>query len=317
MDERLAVATGSAIAPRCSMQILKFFPKVVGATGTLQARFVAIACKRGLARAVVNSLFPIIPFKLLNAPCFLDRLTDLWRYEYGYPLDRLPNNLHAWGAHMWVPVEYLFDNIMCAATRLPEAQRRQYFARLVDPDKHQDVLAEFAPVLRLAAEIRADFEVSGLGIGNRTIDWVIQASPERHILLDVKRRHRDFIEYITRLIAGEREKDGTAPAPTHDPALLLRNVEEKFLPRDPDTYLQGAWIVTYLQQEEQKLFSAFNALDSQKIHFVVLGDWEEGVYVVVRRAVDKPFLLNRLGVHESARFIFRDADRESAVVGQS
>jgi hypothetical protein len=67
-DERLAVATGPAITPQASMQVLKIFPKVVGATGILQERFVAVARKRGLAREVVDGLLALIPFKLLNAP---------------------------------------------------------------------------------------------------------------------------------------------------------------------------------------------------------------------------------------------------------
>jgi hypothetical protein len=206
---------------------------------------------------------------------------------------------------MWIPVDYLFHTVFCAFIRLPAAQRRQYLARLVDRDKHQDALAEFAPVLHLNPDFRAAFEVPGLGSGNRTFDWVIQATQGRQVLLDVKRRTRDFIEYVRRIIAGERDSDGTGPAPTHEPALLFRNVEEKFMPRDPDTYLQGAWIVTDLQQEAGELAAAFEALNARRIHFAILGDWEAGVHVLVRRPVDKPFLLTLLGVSESPRFVFR------------
>jgi hypothetical protein len=286
------------------MKILRLFPQVVGATSTLQQRFVAMAKERGLTQDTANSLLSIIPFKLLNASCFLDRLTGLWRYEFGEPFDRMPHDQQVWGAHMWIPVEHLFSTILCASSRLTVDQRRQYFGRLVNPAKHQDVLAEFAPIVHLDPDIRADFEVTGLGVGNHTIDWSIQPPCGPRVLLDVKRRTKDFIEFAARLIAGHRDLDGTAPAPIHDPTLLFQNLEEKFLPHAPDDYLQGVWILTDVKQEEWELSSAFDVLDSQKIHFVILGDWEETAYILARRAVDKRFLFSLFGISESSRFVF-------------
>jgi hypothetical protein len=52
------------------------------------------------------------------------------------------------------------------------------------------------------------------------------------LLLEVKNRIKDSIEALARIQRGEKDPDGTAPAPTHDPFVLFKNVESKFMKRE-------------------------------------------------------------------------------------
>ncbi len=103
----------------------------------------------------------------------------------------------------------------------------------------------------------------------------------------VKRRTTDFIQQAERIVT-----EGAAPEPDHDPAVLFRSVEQKFVAANPSVRLQGAWIFTDIQQEEELLARAFSALDPDKVHFAVFGDWKLDVYVLVRRETDRQYLLD-------------------------
>jgi hypothetical protein len=118
------------------------------------------------------------------------------------------------------------------------------------------------------------------------------------VLLDVKRRLADFIAAVGELSADE------AAAPRHDVGLLFRSVENKYLQSDPDELLQGAWIVTDIKQSESELQAAFNALDARRVHFAILGDTEQDVWLLTRRPEDRPFLIQLFAVSESKRFVF-------------
>ncbi len=93
----------------------------------------------------------------------------------------------------------------------------------------------------------------------------------------MKSRFRDLLESIDRLESGERDSDGTAPAPVHNVSLLFQSIEQKYTSTNPALQLQGAWIVTDLKQEESELNAAFDALDRSKVHFAILGDLEPGI----------------------------------------
>jgi len=75
--------------------------------------------------------------------------------------------------------------------------------------------------------------VGGLGVGNRTVDWVIGAAFERRVLIDVKWRFADIFGQMGGVVA-----DGRV-APQHDVRLLFRSVQGKFLPKDPAEELQA------------------------------------------------------------------------------
>jgi len=226
------------------MLIDQVCPEVVGDRAPLRQRFVAEALSHGMTNIVANELLAIVPPPLIDARCFFDKMTSIWRYEFGLPYE-VGNGLF-WGTHMWIPVHDLVTAISCAKLRLADPKRTEYLQRLVDPGRHQATLVEMIPGAKLDPGVPVDFEVTGLGSGQRTIDWFIGPHANRTVLLDVKRRFRDFIEQM------EQTKDGMAeaPEPEHDPAIMFQSVEQKFLEADPDAQLQGAWIVTDIQQNE-------------------------------------------------------------------
>jgi hypothetical protein len=202
-------------------------------------------------------------------------------------------------------VDHLDDVLTCAKQRLKSDQLTTYLARLADPKKHADFLLEFAPILRLAADVQTDYEVCGFGTGNSTVDWLIRPTEGPPILLDVKNRIKDLLESLARMAAGERAPDGTAPSPSHDPALLFRRIEQKFRAQHPREFVQAVWIRTELKQELEALRHAFEALDSGRLHVAVIGDWHNDVPVLANSEAAKEHLIRVLRVAESGRFVFQ------------
>jgi hypothetical protein len=280
------------------MLIEQIFKEIVNEKGTLRERLLTEAKARAVPREYMEKIMSKVPSALINADAYLDKMTNLWRYEFGIPY-QLGKEL-VWGAHMWVPVRCLFDSLMCASLRLPENTCIDYFNRLANPGKHQSTLVEMIPVQKINTAIVADFEVSGLGIGNKTIDWVIGPHCGRTVLLDVKRRMADFIQQTESVGSGS-----VVPEPKHDPTLLFRSVEDKFKPADPNQFLQGVWIVTDIKQNEQKLFATFATLDQTKVHFAILGDWKPDAYLLVTQADDEKYLRELFRLQKSARFTFK------------
>lgn len=279
------------------MLIEQIFKEVVAEKGTLHERLLIEAKARAVPREHMDKIMSMVPSALINADAFLDRMTNLWRYEFGIPYD-IGKEL-VWGTHMWVPVSCLFDVLLYASLRLPKNTCIEYMNRLTNPGKHQSTLVEMIPVQKIDSAVAADFEVSGLGVGNKTIDWVIGPHCGRTVLLDVKRRTVDFIQQTENV-----GNESVAPEPKHDPTLLFRSVEDKFKPADPNQFLQGVWIVTDIKQDEQKLSDKFAALDQRKVHFAILGDWKPDAYLLVTQNDDEKYLRGLFKLQKSERFTF-------------
>lgn len=281
------------------MLIDQVLPAVIAEKSTLRERLLAEGMAVGLTPGQAAQLVASVPEPLISTGAFLDKLTGLWRYEFGVPYD-IDSSLY-WGTHMWVPVVHLFTALRCAIDRLPEAKRIDYLARLAAAERHQATLVEMIPAQKVDRARPIEFEVSGRGVGNCTVDWVIQSPDGRNVLLDVKRRTTDFIAQ-----AEEMATDNSKQVPIHDPALLFRSIETKFLPADPHACLQGAWICTDIKQNEEKLSQAFSAMSADRVHFAILGDWKNDAYVLARNVEDLEFLLDLFHVVQSERFTFRN-----------
>jgi hypothetical protein len=277
------------------MMIDQVFPHFVLARSTLKDQLFQQAKEQGLSAERATERFTSVPVPLIDAGAFLDKLTGLWRYEFGIPFEIKGQ---VWGTHMWVPIDNLHRAIITANARLSEQERSAYYKRLNVPKLHAVTLAEMIPGSKLPSELRAEFEVTGYGSGDSTVDWVVHA-PDRRVLLDVKSRSRDFVEQMT-------QEDGSSemPEPEHDPALLFLSLEKKFRPASPDELLQGVWIATHIQQSADALDKAFAALDPEKVHFAILGDWKSDVHLLVRREADRAYLLELFGATSSGRFTF-------------
>jgi hypothetical protein len=283
------------------MLIDSVFPQMVESKSDLTTCLIAQATARGLRPEQITTLLSIVPQPLSGAGAFLDKLTGIWRYEFGAPC-QLGDSL-VWGTHMWEEVSHLLDALLCVHCRVPESKRAAYLRLLSIPSKHPQTLVEMIPATKVDESVAVDFEVSGLGNGNRTVDWVIGPHGGRTVLCDVKRRTSDFLAQFERLSDSQ-----VAPEPNHDPAVLFRNVEHKFRSRDPDEYLQGAWIVTDIAQQENRLLHAFLALDPTKVHFAILGDWQSDAHVLVRTEDDRPYIHDLFRVTASSRFVFSTED---------
>ena len=283
------------------MYIDQILPAVIGARDTLRNRLASEAHALRLTDVEIAEIQILLPPNLAAAECFEDRLTSHWRYEYGEYFDLRATKQCLWGTHMWVRVDTLVLALSSVLKRVPQEKRSTYILRLDDPTKHHDTLSEMVPVIRLDPLVSADFEVAGLGFGNTTVDWHFCTSDGRAVLLDVKSRVVDLINQMDRISNGNE--------PDHDAGLMFRGLENKFIAADPDKQLQGAWVGTHIKQERSELLAAFEALDPQKVHFAIFGDWEPDVLILTRRTIDKLFLIRLFGVAESDRFTF---DRGSA-----
>lgn len=277
---------------------------LIGGLAALPELFHASAKWRGLSREEVEEVIRLVPAPILELICFLDRITKLWRYDYGEPFGDLAGGQVVFGANTYNEVDRLFDVINCARRRLEADQLSNYLRRLADPNKHQDLLFEFIPILRLDPSVEVSYEVGGYAEGNNTVDWLIR-SERLSLLLDVKNRTKDLIESLDRFQRGEKDPDGTAPAPTHDPSLLFRSVESKFKERSPSQIIQAVWVATAVKQEESELQAAFAKLDASRVHLAILGDWEDDVYVLANDTPAKESVLEVLRLRESRRAVFR------------
>jgi len=277
------------------MKIEEVCPEVIGALGSLKDSLRQSLLSLGVAADEAAGIVAEIPAPLIDSGAFLDKMTGLWRYEFGLPFTI--GTSQVWGAHMWVPVVHLAQAVKTSRARLDDGARAAYHARLNDAGKHFEALAEMIPASKLAADVGVESEVAGYGVGATTVDLAIHH--ERLVLLDVKSRSKDFIEQL------ENEGTGdTMPEPEHDPALLFRSVAKKFNAADPAAVLQGVWVTTHIAQHEGKLNDAFAALDATKVHFAVFGDWEDDVHVLVRREEDRAYLLQLFNARPSTRFTF-------------
>lgn len=280
------------------MLIDHIFPGMVAQKSTVRERLIVETMASGLTNEYAVHLTAAIPEHLINAGAFLDRLTGLWRYEFGIPYSIA--NSHCWGTHMWVPVANLFAALRCAYARLSEENRTRYLVRLANPEKHHAILVEMIPAQKADSAIPMEFEVAGLGAGNRTVDWVMRPNDGRIVLLDVKRRTTDFIKQ-----AEGMSVDASAQTPIHDPSLLFRSVEQKFTRVNSQVRLQGVWICTDIKQDEERLTLAFSDLCAARVHFAILGDWRADAYVLTRKPEDQQYLRSLFRITTSDRFTFR------------
>jgi hypothetical protein len=279
------------------MLIDRLFPQCVGGKATLRQLLLDSAASFGMAAPEAQKLVQLLPSPLIDSPGFLDMSTELWRYEFGEPF--MLNDQMIFGTHMFLPVNELLLATGAFAHWVPVGKRTAYLAALNDPSKHPSALAEMMPVCRLPFTRAVDYEVSGHGPGNRTVDWALQAGC-RLILLDAKSRTADFIQQA--FIADQK---GEMPAPEHDHNLMFKSIEGKFNAADPAIQLQGAWITTHIMQNREEIENAFAALDPAKVHFAIFGDWRSDVSLLVRREADRQYLLELFKVTQSQRFFYQ------------
>lgn len=80
------------------MIIEQIFPDVIAEKSTLRDRLITEARVLSIETAHANAIISVIPGALIGAPCFLDKMTNIWRYEFGIPYDIKEDLI--WGTHM-------------------------------------------------------------------------------------------------------------------------------------------------------------------------------------------------------------------------
>jgi hypothetical protein len=275
-----------------AMLIDQAAPWLVGGWECLRVCFAQEALAQKLDANEAARLFQSLPADLRVCPCFYDVLTKFWRYEFGTPYHLRAGALL--GPHVWPLVRHLVAVARLADRWLTPRQRERYWARLCDRDRHEQVLFEFVPILRLPDNAIPHYEWK-TGAGGRDVDWRIEAGRAPDVLIDVKRRIYDLLALNERLNHGERLGPGVAPQPEHATDDLVRSVEEKFLPRRPEQQLQGAWIASALKQERSELKATWTRLDPARVHFIVLGGWDAGIDVIAHDRRIQEAVLRTLG----------------------
>lgn len=261
--------------------------------------FQEIATLLGDSKESAQELFSLLPQDIKFAPAFFFLLTKKWCYEFGLPFDRLPQNQIVFGLEQFPLVENLYAGMKAANKHLKSSQLLSFLERLGNPSKHQETLAELAPLVRLHSDVSAQYEVAGYGQGNRTIDWLFSAINRTPVLMDVKYRIKDLIEHLSEMIpdlnAGKRQ----FPPPEISPQLLFKDTVDRFISKDPDLCLQGVWIHSHVKQKESELRQYFFNLDTTRLPFAIFCRWTKNAYVICRPDVNEQCLADLFGVNFS------------------
>lgn len=138
------------------MLIDRIFPAVIAEKSTLRERLAAAAAAMGLTNNQVGAVLAIVPERLVGAGCFLDKMTGLWRYEFGVPYE-IGKDL-VWGTHIWVPVDCLLSALLCAYSRLPEEKRTGCHERVLALTKMHGSRRRMQHRLSHVASLRGQFD---------------------------------------------------------------------------------------------------------------------------------------------------------------
>jgi hypothetical protein len=240
------------------------------ATNHLLGAMEIIAEKLGHGPQQAERVFRLLPLELKNCPVFLCALRRIWRYEYGPPYT-LPNSKRLLvGVDQCPPVEWLYRAVLVMEQHLLASQLIRYIECLKDRSKHLEFLVEAVPLTMLSGSPSVEYEVTGYGVGNKTIDFLIKPAQTTPVLLEVKCRVKELIEKI--------EHRGIP-----DASSLFKSTEDKFRANETSTFLQGIWVHSILAYHLSDLKSIFENLDPQKIHFAILACWDKKAFVLSRQ----------------------------------
>lgn len=276
----------------------------VKAVGDFRVCFIRHALLQGISGADANNLLQSVPDEIAKSFCFLDTLTDLWRYDFGCPPIRLNGGTQVIGTPHLPELRLLVSVMKLARQVLTIRRFAEYLGRLNQKNKHIDVLAEFQPLLHRDSLDGIQNEVGGAD--KKTIDWLVPDNGLPALLVEVKSRIRDLIESLESVEFARGLGVESIPAPRHDPAIMLRSAVDKFpLVTSATNALHCIWIAAHLKQEVNETRKAYDRLAAQKIHVVVFGGWTREASLIGKRPEDVQAVVTRLNLIPSERFIFR------------
>lgn len=279
---------------------------MVGDTSTLYEEFLSCAKKYGDNREYATQLLKFLPQAIKESCVWFDRVTSLWRYEYGIPYDNLPQDMVVVGTNMNHPVDDLYIAIKTADKWLKPEQLILYRERLADKNKHLDVVFEMRPLKDVKKKHKAKYEAIGMGTGKTTLDWQVNCRFV-NIAFDVKNRIKSFIDHMTQIVPDLNKGEINISPSSPNPEDLFKSVECKLKNKSFFIQLQGVWIHTDIKEDKHKLTSYFcKNLDKRKIHFVIFSDWKNDATILARNRIITYVLKKIFGLTESSRFVAED-----------
>jgi hypothetical protein len=166
------------------------------------------------------------------------------------------------------------------------------------------------PVRDLGASFKVMYEVSGLGPGGKTIDWQVRGR-SLSIVFDVKNRTKSLIEHMKQIVPNLDRGEDSFRVSAPNPGDLFKDTQEKFEENCFQRQLQGVWIRTAIQEDEQKLKHYFKRqLSRDRIHFVILSDWKNDAYILARNPAITRQLKRIFKLRASKRFVTDKYPRE-------
>ena len=234
-------------------------------------------------------------FKLLPQP--LQELTAVWmgkRWYYrldeeyfSFPHRSSPPTSAVLPSSGWKNVSELCRAAYLALKYLSAEDRGKMLVNLAIRGKHAEYLEEFVPLSRLQRQATVRYEA--VGKCNKKADLLIECPGERPVLLEVKHRVKDKVNFFEQLQANGGDEDLTTPP---DPTWLFRDVTEKLPEADFRDRAQGAWIPIGVSHEESALRACFDKLPSRHIHFAILSTSEDRAFVLGRTLEIEDFAKN-------------------------
>lgn len=281
----------------------------IGDESTLIRAFIEIAKRYKDNEKEAIQRYTFLPDPIKDAWVWYDKITEMWRYNFGPPYDRMPGDMLVAGTSSNFPVEELYIAIKIADERMIPSQLITYRERLAQFDKHAAALFEMRPLKNVKRDLRARYEVTGLGEGKTSVDWQVK-SGLLNIIFDVKYRIKSLLDHLRQTIPTMNAGSDTAMATAPNPEDLFKSSDRKFRRAHYLRRQQGLWVSTEIQEDKEKLQISFNKeLSKRKIHFLIISDWKDDAYILARNRFLVSALKRTFCLKESERFVTRDYDK--------
>lgn len=262
--------------------------------GHLLLDFEREAEKLGKTKADAQRLFAVLPPDLRQVPT-MTSFDGKRRYFYGgvYDIGKTPGFV---GTEQFPEVASLFAALSLFDEIGNGPGKAEWLAKIGCTSRHAAALAETEPALRTDLGTVIAYEVGGAG--TKKIDWQFSAPNGRRMLLDVKFRDCDQINFFEQIGSGIPEHQIIPP----NPLLLFRGTVEKFVCADSAFSLQGVWITSGIAFDELHFNAVFAQLNSSRLHFAIFPLGSDEAFVIARRHEDVDFILNFFHLSFTKRF---------------
>lgn len=277
--------------------------ELIGDRSNMHDSFIRCADEHGDSKDYAIELLKLLPQDLKEASVWFENLTNLWRYEYGRPYDRMPEGTIISGTNVHLPLFELYLSVRIADKRLKRGQLLKFLERLSSKAKHCDVLFEMRPMKDVKETLKANYEVTGKGTGNTTCDWQVKGNLI-NIVFDVKNRTKSVLEQMKQIIPNLNRGAANVFPSAPNPEDLFKSVENKLKERCYLVQMQGAWIHSDIKEHEDTLTRYFKkTLNRKKVHFAIISDWGNDAFMLARNALIKIILKKVFHLTESKRFV--------------